>query len=129
MNTREVLVEQLNEALAKWQNSMTALPDDPQQALDKVISNNRKLAEGLADAITNYTKSVSVQITATTNFGTAGGDTVVPWSTPTYVSLSNPRNHAYIQEDNPSIVQVEIGRLGGKPQYKRILSYPTIIRI
>lgn len=129
MDSKKLLYEQFNEAIQVWQNSMMALPKDESAALNTIILNNKKFAEMMSDAVSNYINNISVQIVATTNFGTSGGDVVVPWSSPTYVSLSNSGNHAYIQNADANGIYIETGRLAGREQYKRYLSTPKIIRI
>lgn len=129
MDSKDLLYEQINESVQKWQNSMAKLPKEPGLALSTILSNNRSFARGLTEAISNYTNNVSVQIVATTNFGTGGGDVVVPWSSPTFVSISNSGNHAYIENTDAEGLYIETGKLSGREQYKRYLSIPKIIRI
>lgn len=128
METKEILTEQINEAIAVWQNEFRNLPLDADESLNKIIENNKRLATMLSDAIVNYTNSVSIKITKTTIFGTGGGPIVAPWS-PANISEMNNGNHGYIEDDFAQTTEIETGILGGKLQYKKIRSTPMIIRI
>lgn len=129
LSTKEILKEQLNEAISIWQNNNSILPSDPTEALNKTIDNNKKFAEMLSTAISNYINSVEVVINSSTIFGTGGGPIVSPWS-PASVMTIPFMNHGYLRDTQQVMsINVENGILGGVQQYKKIKSKPLIIRI
>lgn len=129
LSTKDILKEQLNEAIAIWQNSNSTLPVNPTEALNKTIDNNKKFADMLSTAISNYINSVEVVINSSTIFGTDGGPIVTPWS-PASVMTIPSMNHGYLKDtDQVMSIKIEDGMLGGIQQYTKIKSQPLIIRI